>query len=160
MLGAVSRNFSEDGFELSLTVEDAPTESLDLRFQKVLFETLAAVRADPKILEKLGSGGLLPGDPFALDTKDAVPSLADAGFVKLLFIDAREAHTAVFLPPLHGCNLLRYELVPLRAGEAKLLETLGIEGFLKLFPFEKLEPFSFARADAALTTNPSGMRAS
>ena len=160
VLGAVSRNFSEDGFELSLTVEDAPTESLDLRFQKVLFETLAAVRADPKILEKLGSGGLLPGDPFALDTKDAVPSLADAGFVKLLFIDAREAHTAVFLPPLHGCNLLRYELVPLRAGEAKLLETLGIEGFLKLFPFEKLEPFSFARADAALTTNPSGMRAS
>ena len=42
----------------------------------------------------------------------------------------------------------------------KLLDTLGIEGFLKLFPFEKLGPFSFARADLALTTNPSGMRAS
>ena len=103
---------------------------------------------------------MIPNDSIALDTKDAIPSLADAGFAKLLFIDARVAGTAVFLPPLQGGNLTRYELVPLRAGEAKLLETLGIEGFLKLFPFEKLEPFSFARADAALTTNPSGMRAS
>ena len=159
-LGAVSRDFSEDNFELSLTVEDAPTETLDTRLQTVLFETLAAVRADTKLLDRLGFRGVIPNDSLALDTKDAIPSLADAGFAKLLFIDARVAGTAVFLPPLQGGNLTRYELVPLRTGEAKLLDTLGIEGFLKLFPFEKLGPFSFGRADLALTTNPSGMRAS
>ena len=159
-LGAVSRDFSEDNFELSVSVEDAPTETLDTRLQTVLFETLAAVRADTKLLDRLGFRGVIPNDSIALDTKDAIPSLADAGFAKLLFIDARVAGTAVFLPPLQGGNLTRYELVPLRTGEAKLLDTLGIEGFLKLFPFEKLGPFSFARADLALTTNPSGMRAS
>lgn len=159
-LGATAREFSEDNFELSLTLEDVPTEALDVRLQNVIFEALAAVRADEKLREKLGAGGLIPGEGLAVDTKDTMPSLSEAGFAKLLLIDSREAKTAVFVPPLHGCNLLRYEIVPLRAGEAKLLETLGIDGFLQLFSFETLTPFSFERADAALTTNPSGMRAS